>query len=113
MILLIVVIKNILHCLQVFIILGVIDNRLTHEVTGGGIRDVFCHIIDQTVVRSCAVLLVFSKDSMIANIVIMQHSVFYIRAVLIDDLTDIFFCQAFNGSPVHINNRHDRYLLQS
>lgn len=44
-ILLIVVIKNILHCLQVFIILGVIDNRLAHEVTGGGIRDVFAILL--------------------------------------------------------------------
>ena len=57
MILLIIIIKNILHCLQVDIILGVIDNRLPNKIAGCRIRDVLRHVINQTVVWCCAVFL--------------------------------------------------------
>ena len=57
MILLIVIIKNILHRLQISIILGVIDNRLPNKITGCRIRDVLRHVINQTVVRCCTVFL--------------------------------------------------------
>ena len=113
MILLIVVIKNVLHYLQELIILRIIYNWLTYKIGGRCVSDIFRHIIYQLIVWSCAVFLYFIQYLMLSDVIILQNLILRSNRVLIYNFSDILFCQAVNGSPVHINNWHNCHLLQS
>ncbi|MPN12592.1 hypothetical protein SDC9_159910 [bioreactor metagenome] len=101
-VLLIVIIENILHSSQKGIVLGRVHHGLADKIPDGRIRDVLGHIVDNTVIRGCAVPFREMENVVVAHIVILQLCVFGEAFVFLNNILDVGFRQAFDGRPLHV-----------